>query len=71
MNAMCQRDVHMLTLAMICAYQLPAAQLENALHRSPALKAPLIAHASETNIRSSLPRFFSMLFFFIPFFFLK
>eukprot|EP00268_Persea_americana_P006088 TRINITY_DN12140_c0_g1_i3.p1 TRINITY_DN12140_c0_g1~~TRINITY_DN12140_c0_g1_i3.p1 ORF type:complete len:279 (-),score=60.84 TRINITY_DN12140_c0_g1_i3:579-1415(-) len=36
--------------------QLPAAQLENALHRSPALKAPLIAHASQPNIRSALPR---------------
>lgn len=36
--------------------QLPAAQLENALVRTPALKVPLIAHASQSNIRSSLPR---------------
>ncbi|KAM7271711.1 hypothetical protein ACFE04_030925 [Oxalis oulophora] len=37
--------------------QLPPQQLENALNRSAALKAPLIAHASQPNIRSSLPRF--------------
>lgn len=36
--------------------QLPAAQLENALSRTPALKVPLVAHASQSNIRSSLPR---------------
>ncbi|CAN6463169.1 unnamed protein product [Victoria cruziana] len=36
--------------------QLPAAQLENALNRSPPLKAPLVAHASQPNICSSLPR---------------
>ncbi|KAK9124505.1 hypothetical protein Sjap_014107 [Stephania japonica] len=36
--------------------QLPAAQLENALSRIPALKAPLIAHASQPNIRPTLPR---------------
>ncbi|THG11626.1 hypothetical protein TEA_000451 [Camellia sinensis var. sinensis] len=36
--------------------QLPPAQLENALNRTAALKAPLIAHASQPNIRSSLPR---------------
>ncbi|KAL6534378.1 hypothetical protein OROHE_013303 [Orobanche hederae] len=36
--------------------QLPTAQLENALNRTPALKAPLIAHASQPHIRSSLPR---------------
>ncbi|KAL6987816.1 hypothetical protein U1Q18_013561 [Sarracenia purpurea var. burkii] len=36
--------------------QLPPAQLENALNRMAALKAPLIAHANQTNIRSSLPR---------------
>ncbi|KAF6153639.1 hypothetical protein GIB67_027506 [Kingdonia uniflora] len=35
--------------------QLPAAQLENALNRIAALKAPLIAHANQPNIRSSLP----------------
>lgn len=37
--------------------QLPPPQLENALNRTAALKAPLIAHASQPNIRSSLPRF--------------
>ncbi|PON51152.1 Coatomer beta subunit [Parasponia andersonii] len=36
--------------------QLPPAQLENALNRTPALKAPLVAHASQPDIRSSLPR---------------
>ncbi|XP_059462379.1 uncharacterized protein LOC132191403 isoform X1 [Corylus avellana] len=36
--------------------KLPPAQLENALTRTGALKAPLIAHASQPNIRSSLPR---------------
>uniref|UniRef100_A0A2N9I6K7 Symplekin n=1 Tax=Fagus sylvatica TaxID=28930 RepID=A0A2N9I6K7_FAGSY len=36
--------------------KLPPAQLENALTRTAALKAPLIAHASQPNIRSSLPR---------------
>ncbi|XP_043695297.1 symplekin isoform X2 [Telopea speciosissima] len=36
--------------------QLPAAQLENALNRTPALKAPLITHANQPNIRTSLPR---------------
>lgn len=36
--------------------QLPPPQLENALHRIAALKAPLVAHASQLNIRSSLPR---------------
>jgi len=36
--------------------KLPLAQLENALTRTGALKAPLIAHASQPNIRSSLPR---------------
>ncbi|KAL3536521.1 hypothetical protein ACH5RR_004982 [Cinchona calisaya] len=36
--------------------QLPPAQLENALNRTPALRDPLIAHASQPNIRSSLPR---------------
>ncbi|KAL6574602.1 hypothetical protein OROMI_011887 [Orobanche minor] len=36
--------------------QLPTAQLENALNRTPALKAPLVAHASQPHIRSSLPR---------------
>uniref|UniRef100_A0A5B7B7R4 Symplekin n=1 Tax=Davidia involucrata TaxID=16924 RepID=A0A5B7B7R4_DAVIN len=36
--------------------QLPPAQLENALNRTAALKAPLIAHANQQNIRSSLPR---------------
>ncbi|XP_048127124.1 symplekin isoform X3 [Rhodamnia argentea] len=36
--------------------QLPPAQLENALNRMPALKEPLVAHASQPDIRSSLPR---------------
>ncbi|XP_042052451.1 symplekin-like isoform X2 [Salvia splendens] len=36
--------------------QLTAAQLENSLNRIPALKAPLVEHASQPNIRSTLPR---------------
>ncbi|CAL0329563.1 unnamed protein product [Lupinus luteus] len=36
--------------------QLPPAQLEIALNRAAALKAPLIAHASQADIQSSLPR---------------
>ncbi|XP_030481305.1 uncharacterized protein LOC115698245 isoform X1 [Cannabis sativa] len=36
--------------------QLPPPQLENALNRTPALRAPLAAHASQMDIRSSLPR---------------
>ncbi|KAL3654914.1 hypothetical protein CASFOL_000700 [Castilleja foliolosa] len=36
--------------------QLPTAQLEIALNRTPGLKAPLIDHASQPHIRSSLPR---------------
>ncbi|KAL2337748.1 hypothetical protein Fmac_012194 [Flemingia macrophylla] len=36
--------------------QLPPAQLENALNRSAALKAPLIAHASQPDVQSKLPR---------------
>ncbi|XP_068340076.1 uncharacterized protein [Pyrus communis] len=36
--------------------QLPPAQLENALKRTAALKGPLVAHASQPDIRSSLPR---------------
>ncbi|PIA32259.1 hypothetical protein AQUCO_04500095v1 [Aquilegia coerulea] len=36
--------------------QLPAAQLENALNRTAALKPPLVAHANQPNVRSSLPR---------------
>ncbi|XP_007026695.2 PREDICTED: uncharacterized protein LOC18597540 [Theobroma cacao] len=36
--------------------QLPPPQLENALNRTAALKAPLVAHASQQNIRTSLPR---------------
>ncbi|CAA6661820.1 unnamed protein product [Spirodela intermedia] len=36
--------------------QLPAAQLENALIRNPALKSPLVEHAGQPNIRSTLPR---------------
>ncbi|XP_022745644.1 symplekin isoform X4 [Durio zibethinus] len=36
--------------------QLPPPQLENALNRTAALKAPLVAYASQQNIRASLPR---------------
>lgn len=36
--------------------QLPPPQLENALNRTAALKAPLVAYASQPNIKSSLPR---------------
>ncbi|RDX67389.1 Symplekin, partial [Mucuna pruriens] len=36
--------------------QLPPAQLENALNRISAVKAPLIAHASQPDIQSKLPR---------------
>ncbi|KAL5550451.1 hypothetical protein UlMin_000627 [Ulmus minor] len=36
--------------------QLPPAQLEIALNRMSALKSPLVAHASQPDIRSSLPR---------------
>ncbi|KAI4968377.1 hypothetical protein ZWY2020_058032 [Hordeum vulgare] len=36
--------------------QLPAPQLENALNKNPVLKAPLVEHASQPNVRSSLPR---------------
>uniref|UniRef100_A0A9I9E091 Symplekin n=1 Tax=Cucumis melo TaxID=3656 RepID=A0A9I9E091_CUCME len=36
--------------------QLPPAQLENALNKTAALKAPLVAHASQPNIQSTLPR---------------
>lgn len=40
----------------VIVFQLPPAQLENALKRTAALKAPLVAHASQPDIRSSLPR---------------
>ncbi|XP_050893645.1 uncharacterized protein LOC127100478 isoform X2 [Lathyrus oleraceus] len=36
--------------------QLPPPQLEAALNKVPALKAPLIAHASQPDVQSSLPR---------------
>ncbi|XP_027335411.1 symplekin isoform X2 [Abrus precatorius] len=36
--------------------QLPPAQLESALNKIAALKAPLIAHASQPDIQSKLPR---------------
>ncbi|CAN0879718.1 Sympk [Linum grandiflorum] len=36
--------------------QLPPPQLENALNRTGALRAPLFAHASQPNIKSTLPR---------------
>ncbi|XP_073043604.1 uncharacterized protein [Primulina eburnea] len=38
------------------AVPLPPAQLENALNRTPALRSPLVAHANQPHIRSSLPR---------------
>ncbi|KAK6943496.1 Symplekin C-terminal [Dillenia turbinata] len=40
--------------------QLPPAQLENALTRIAALKAPLIAHAHQPHIRSTLPRYMNI-----------
>jgi hypothetical protein len=52
---------------MCFVFQLPPAQLENALTRTGALKAPLIAHASQPNIRSSLPRFIRKFHFFLAF----
>lgn len=36
--------------------QLPAAQLEGALNKIPAVKAPLAAHASQSTAKSTLPR---------------
>ncbi|PKA62685.1 hypothetical protein AXF42_Ash012272 [Apostasia shenzhenica] len=36
--------------------QLPAAQLEIALNKNPVLKPPLVEHASQPNIKSTLPR---------------
>lgn len=36
--------------------QLPAAQLEGALNKIPALKAPLAAHANQSSAKSTLPR---------------
>ncbi|XP_050236923.1 uncharacterized protein LOC126686734 isoform X2 [Mercurialis annua] len=36
--------------------QLPPPQLENALNKTAALKAPLVAHASQPHIKASLPR---------------
>ncbi|KAK3128120.1 hypothetical protein QOZ80_7AG0582840 [Eleusine coracana subsp. coracana] len=36
--------------------QLPAPQLENALTKNPILKAPLVEHANQPNVRSTLPR---------------
>jgi len=44
-------------LVVYACKQLPPAQLENALNRISALKAPLIAHASQPDIQSKLPRF--------------
>lgn len=41
---------------LVLIFQLPPAQLENALNRTAALKAPLVAHAIQPNIRSSLPK---------------
>jgi len=37
-------------------FQLPAPQLENALSKNPTLKAPLVEHAEQPNVRSTLPR---------------
>ncbi|KAI9085134.1 hypothetical protein K1719_032950 [Acacia pycnantha] len=45
-----------LTQSFSVLLQLPPAQLEIALNRSAALKAPLVAHASQPDIQSSLPR---------------
>ena len=50
---------------MIFVFQLPPPQLENALNRTAALKAPLVAHASQQNIRASLPRFTWRIIFFV------
>ncbi|OEL15347.1 Symplekin [Dichanthelium oligosanthes] len=36
--------------------QLPAPQLENSLSKNPTLKAPLVEHAEQPNVRSTLPR---------------
>ncbi|RLN35158.1 uncharacterized protein C2845_PM03G17210 [Panicum miliaceum] len=36
--------------------QLPAPQLENALSKNPTLKAPLVEHTEQPNVRSTLPR---------------
>ncbi|XP_047170535.1 mucin-22-like isoform X1 [Vigna umbellata] len=49
-------SVLMLFLVVYACKQLPPAQLENALNRISALKAPLIAHASQPDIQSKLPR---------------
>jgi len=44
-------------ITSVFVIQLPPPQLENALNRTAALKAPLVAYASQPNIKSSLPRF--------------
>lgn len=55
--------VHLITFAFCDSiffpriFQLPAAQLENAMNRLPALKAPIVEHASQPSIRTTLPRF--------------
>jgi len=51
------KRVLMRFLVVYACKQLPPAQLENALNRISALKAPLIAHASQPDIQSKLPRF--------------
>lgn len=51
------KATHLKDPSDVVVLQLPPAQLENALNRTPALKAPLLAHASLPEIRSSLPRF--------------
>lgn len=52
----CFYPLHIWLTCGFC-FQLPPQQLENALNRTAALKAPLVAHASQPNIKSSLPRF--------------
>ncbi|KAF5737239.1 hypothetical protein HS088_TW13G00118 [Tripterygium wilfordii] len=39
-----------------CVTSAPLPQLEDALNRVAALKAPMVAHASQPDVRSSLPR---------------
>ncbi|KAK1278574.1 hypothetical protein QJS04_geneDACA021132 [Acorus gramineus] len=49
-------DFVMEILSRLVSKQLPAAQLENALHKNPSLKPALVEHADQPNLRSSLPR---------------
>jgi symplekin len=50
----------------IVFFQLPAPQLENALSKNPILKAPLVEHATQPNVRSTLPRFSLFSLYLIP-----